>query len=71
MIRATLETRHFSFEAYGKNKAEALDVLRTGWNLKHRQQYPDAREFDDLFACDVEYYEIKGGKAYRDREELI
>lgn len=71
MIRATLDTRHFSFEAYGKNKAEALDVLRTGWNLKHRLQYPGARAFDDLFAGDVTYYKIVCGKSYRDHEELI
>lgn len=71
MIRAKLETRHFTFEAYGNTKADAFDVLRRGWNHSHRKHYPDAQAFDDFVeAGDVCFCTVEIGSSYRDNEEL-
>lgn len=71
MIRAKLETRHFTFEAYGETEAEALATLRFNWNCEHRRQYADAIPFDEFVADgDVGLIEIDLGRAYRDGELL-
>lgn len=71
MIRAKLETRHFTFEAYGNDEAEAYTALQEGWDHMHRKQYPGAEAFDDFVQPgDVNFYPVEVGRAYRDGEEL-
>lgn len=71
MIRATLETRHFTFEAYGNTEAGALEVLRRGWNHSHLKNYPDAQPFDDFIEeGDVCFYHVEIGSSYCDGEEM-
>ena len=64
MIKATLETRNFTFEAYGKDKAEALTVLMAGWSV-HARQYGCQENFEP-FQEDVNYQTVNLGWCYRD-----
>ena len=41
LVLASVETRHFSFVALGRDQAEATRALLTGWE-RHRKGYPDA-----------------------------
>lgn len=69
MIRAKLETRHFTFEAYAETETEALELLRFTWNSQHRKHYADAKPFDEFVGDDdVCFFEVKVGTAYRDGE---
>ena len=72
MIQAKLETRYFTFEAYGKDHADALNALRRGWDEVHKgKHYPDADSFDDYVTDgDVSYTRIGMGFCYRDGEIL-
>jgi len=65
MIRATLDTKNFSFEAYGQNRAAAHAALTDGLN-RHAAAYQLAGNWfcDD----DIEYSEIEINRAYRDAE---
>ena len=63
MIRATLDTRHFSFEAYGQNSAAARAALIEGLN-RHAAMYQLPADW--FYADDIEYAEIEIGRAYRD-----
>lgn len=65
--QATLETRNFSFEAYGATEDEALSALKAGCT-KHAKQY----QIEDGFASveQVAMREISIGTCYRDREAL-
>lgn len=64
--KVAVDTKHFSFEAYGKTKEEAKKALMVGLD-KHREQY-------QCWMKDIEqdfvYFELSLGKAYRDQEEL-
>ena len=72
---AELETRHFTFEAYGKTKNEVIDTLIKCCK-KHCKQYecswvefisPDTSV--KMFAeNNIMVYEIKIGAGYRDKE---
>ena len=73
MVRAELYTRHFTFHAYGNDKAHALDALRRGWNSNHVRNYPGAPTFDQYLEAEggeVEYTTATIGTAYRDNEEM-
>lgn len=41
MIMIEVDTRNFSFKAFGETEAEARQALKLGW-LEHCRQYPDA-----------------------------
>jgi hypothetical protein len=67
MIRATLDTRNFCFEAYGQNRADACAVLIEGLN-RHATAYQ--LPVDWFCSDDIEYLEIQIGRAYRDCEAI-
>ena len=68
MIRATLDTKNFSFEAYGQNRAAACAALTDGLN-RHAAAYQLAADW--FCADDIEYSEIEIGRAYRDTEIIL
>lgn len=67
--QATLETRNFSFEAYGTRKSDALmamgDLL---W--KHGEQYELESDWCADLMDDIVFREIELGAGYRDRARL-
>ena len=76
IFRGELDTRHFTFEAYGNTKKEAIDTLIKCCK-KHCKQYKcswvefkshclpsDESEWEDMV------YEIKIGVFYRDKEKI-
>lgn len=65
MIRATLDTKNFSFEAYGQNRADACAALIEGLN-RHAATYQLSADW--FCSGDIEYFEIQIGRAYRDSE---
>ncbi len=64
--QAALDTRHFSFEAYGVRKSDALmalgDLLRI-----HGEQYNLGENWCSDWMEDIRYREIEFGVGYRDR----
>lgn len=71
MIRAKLETRHFTFDAYGETEEEALAVLKNAWDDTHRRHYPSAAPFDEAVEDgDVCFYPIELFACYRDGEKI-
>jgi len=69
LYKATLETRNFSFEAYGTTEGEARLALYSGLNVHAAQYSVTASNVRDL-KVDVEVRAIEVGKCYRDREVL-
>jgi hypothetical protein len=67
--QARLETRHFSFEAYGTTDEEARNALIAALR-KHGGQRQIALDWWEDFADSINYREIELGRAYRDRELL-
>lgn len=66
--RAVLETRSFSFEAYGQTEAQARRMLRGGW-LRHRSYTGATITWQQLVNDgDVIVYEVGFRKALRDRQ---
>ena len=73
MIRASMDTRHFTFEAFGHDEEEARHALRDAWDFEHIRQYPDSLTFDEYIEAegdDVQITEIEIGGAYRDNERM-
>lgn len=68
MIRAKLETRHFTFEAYGEDGAQAMEAMRIGW-LVHKDQTGATADWPE-FEPDVELQEMDKGVMYRDGEPV-
>jgi hypothetical protein len=67
IIRATLETRKFYFEAYAQTKSHACAALVDGL-LRHAAAY---KLSEDWFSPDeIEYREFFTGHAYRDTETI-
>ncbi len=77
-FRAELETRSFTFEAYGSTKKESIDTLIKCCK-KHCKQYECSWvEFispsisSEMFAKNnFAVYEIKIGAAYRDSDIMV
>lgn len=67
---ATLDTRHFSFEAYGNNEDEAKAVLESALR-KHAKQYSLQPEWPDAMIDGCEVREVAVGLGYRDREPIV
>lgn len=67
IFKASLETRHFTFEAYGYTEVEALYIMRQTW-MKHSKEYKAAKHNWGEFEDDVHVQEIIVGAGYRDGE---
>jgi hypothetical protein len=67
---AKLETRHFTFRAYGGSAIEAKETMIEALR-RHSKQY--AVSFSELMAAysnDIEVHEIVMGSAYRDNQQF-
>ena len=72
MIRATLHTRHFTFDAYAATEEAAMSAMRLAWDTTHRQHYPDAATFDEFVEeGDIEFHDFGLGEVYRDGERIL
>ena len=70
MFKAQVDTRNFSFEAYGLNRIQARATLRAGIR-RHAKTY--ATNPDRLIADispDIIITEIEAGQCYRDNVEV-
>lgn len=65
--RAVFETRHFTFEAYGSTRVEAIATLKLGW-IKHCLQAGADLEYINEYEDDIDAYEVELMSCYRDRE---
>ena len=74
IVCATLNTRHFTFRAYGENEEVAEKLLRRAWDEKHRGQYSCVSAEEYFAKCGgdalVEFREIELGTVTRDGEEI-
>jgi hypothetical protein len=70
---ATLDTRHFTFEAVGTSRQEACDLMCKAWNL-HRESYPEqereAIHVYDLVKDDVVVRMLWAGAMLRDGQSV-
>lgn len=69
MYKAELETRNFSFVAYGLTKQDAETALLKGIKV-HCDDYKSEMSYFISIWEDVFYNEFQMNKAYRDGEEL-
>jgi hypothetical protein len=67
--KASLETRNFSFEAYGKSRWAARNALIRGL-LRHAQEYQIPDIWWSPYRDDIVFNCIGSGVAYRDGEAL-
>ena len=67
--QASLDTRNFSFEAYGTTDEKARNVLIAAFK-KHAIRSKMTPDWWEAFADGIRYREIELGAAYRDREAL-
>lgn len=67
--QASLDTRKFSFEAYGLSKSHAFMALDDLLNV-HGEQYRIEENWWSDWMGDIVYREIKLGVGYRDREAV-
>lgn len=69
IFRATLETRHFSFEAFGKTVSEAADLLERGL-MAHAKAYrmtgAETADFVRTSMADLNVETIRLGECTRD-----
>ena len=64
MIKATLQTPHFEFEAYGPTVAHATNALKRGL-AAHAVQYKLKPDWWDLWADDIQTQYFDNCKSYR------
>ena len=67
MFQASIDTRHFSFEAYGETEAEALAALLAGLD-RHAVQYRIEPGFVSIDHATIR--QIAMGVCYRDRAPI-
>lgn len=67
IIRATLETRNFYFEAYAQTKSHACAALMEGLD-RHAHAYKLSADW--FSPNEIEFREFEMGHAYRDTELL-
>lgn len=68
--RASLDTRHFSFEAFAPTRGEAQLALEAGF-VKHAAAYRLALDWWYEDKDGIELNQIELGEAYRDRQLLL
>lgn len=66
---ATVSTRHYSFEAYGTHRSDALAMLRKGLQTHAKQSLLPDTWVEETMA-DAAVRGVTFGAAYRDRELL-
>lgn len=69
IYRCRLDSRNFSFEAFGATKEEALTAFARGLRV-HANQYGATQEWVDESIMQAEPERIAIGKCYRDGEAL-
>lgn len=70
LFRASIDTRNFTFEAYGFTESHVQDRLREGLH-KHAEQYDLSFEWvQEMMAGDISLLPITMGDSFRDRERL-
>jgi hypothetical protein len=69
IFRATLSTRHFSFEAFGKTHDSTWGALVQGLNRHGRQYELPVNWYGDMIR-DIEVTELAIGGVYRDNQEI-
>lgn len=67
---AELETRHYSWRAFGHSEAQARAAMERGWNIHRRRGGYRAEPFA-TFADDVVVYEAVAGVALQDGAEIL
>jgi hypothetical protein len=67
MIKATLDTHNFSFEAYGQTTAHATNALKRGLQA-HAVQYGLAPDWFAGMDIQTQYFDMC--KCYRDGEAI-
>lgn len=71
--RVSLETPHYTFEAFGRTEGEAILAFRNGWS-KHAEATGaaafESTEFVTELFPDLQYHTITTGACYRDRTEV-
>lgn len=67
---AKVDTRNFSFEAFGRTEKEARDALLAGL-YKHRDQYELNESWADDHLEDANVRYVSFGDCLRDREMLM
>jgi hypothetical protein len=73
MLMGLLETRNFEFRAFGKTRAEVLDLLQSA-AFAHSEEYrANPQYFLDLLSDEdnVRWTEVHSGRAYRDDVEIV
>lgn len=67
MIKATLQTPNFTFEAYGPTTAHAVNALKRGLD-GHTRQYGLAPDWYEPANIETQYFDTC--KCYRDGEKI-
>ena len=67
MIKATLQTQNFTFEAYGQTTAHAINALKRGLD-GHGKQYSLAPDWFAGMDIQTQYFDMC--KCYRDGEAI-
>ena len=70
LFHATLDTRNFSFEAYGSTEAEAREAMRNGLAAHVRAYRLIQSDFDAEYADHITVRAVALGAAYRDGERI-
>jgi len=70
MFKAKLESRNFTFEAYGRTARHALDSLKQGFK-DHAEQYGIAPDWWTEWECDIFTTKFEMEVAYRDNERIV
>jgi hypothetical protein len=69
MIKASLDTPNFSFEAYGSTTGHAVKALERGLDL-HGEQYKLAADWWHAMRSDIATIYFAPSQCYRDGERL-
>lgn len=70
---AWYDSRHYSFDAFGRTKDEAIDALVDGLRQHGRQLSLELNWWEDQRVAAEDQFEVREielGRAYRDREQI-
>lgn len=69
LVRAYVETRSFTFEAFGEDEVEAVGLLNLAW-LRHQRDTGATLTWEEL-SEDVWTQELRVGDVFRDHSERV